>query len=160
MPRRRPESSRPRTCCNPREPLILGVPEVISTIDAVLGLTLLKAEFRSVMGYPGKSDVRLALLRNEINVDSQATPIFEQSVRPMLTRGQGGAAVCAGLMDGDRLVRDPAAPDLPSVAEVFRDIHGTDPSGPDGRPTRPWCAPIGNGGKILDDPQRCSAGGA
>src|SRR5712691_6254647 len=32
----------------PREPLILGVPEVISTIDAALGLTLLKAEFRSV----------------------------------------------------------------------------------------------------------------
>src|SRR5262245_62930632 len=27
----------------PREPLILGVPEVISTIDAVLGLTVLKA---------------------------------------------------------------------------------------------------------------------
>jgi tripartite-type tricarboxylate transporter receptor subunit TctC len=30
----------------PREPLILGVPEVISTIDAVLGLTVLKAPFR------------------------------------------------------------------------------------------------------------------
>src|SRR3981189_1633511 len=51
---------------DPREPLILGVPEVISTIDAVLGLTVLKVPFRSVTGYPGKADVRLALLRNEI----------------------------------------------------------------------------------------------
>jgi hypothetical protein len=29
-------------------------PEVISTIDAVLGLTLLKVKFRSVTGYPGR----------------------------------------------------------------------------------------------------------
>src|SRR5439155_26612110 len=64
----------------PREPLILGVPEVISTIDATLGLSVLKVKFRSVTGYPGKADVRLALLRNEVNLDSQATPIFEQSV--------------------------------------------------------------------------------
>ena len=72
---------------SPREPLILGVPEVISTIDAVLGLTVLKVPFRSVTGYPGKADVRLALLRNEINLDSQATPLFEQSVRPSQHRG-------------------------------------------------------------------------
>jgi len=43
-----------------------------ATIDAVLGLTVLKVKFKSVTGYPGKSDVRLALLRNEVNLDSQA----------------------------------------------------------------------------------------
>ena len=32
---------------NPREPLILGVPEVISTIDAVLGLTVLQGELQA-----------------------------------------------------------------------------------------------------------------
>src|SRR5256885_15964924 len=115
---------------SPREPLILGVPEVISTIDAVLGLTVLKVPFRSVTGYPGKADVRLALLRNEINLDSQATPIFEQSVRPTMKDGQAVPLFAQGFMDGDRLTRDPAAPDLPSVAEAYRELHGGAPSGP------------------------------
>jgi hypothetical protein len=133
----------------PREPLILGVPEVISTIDAVLGLTVLKVPFRSVTGYPGKADVRLALLRNEINIDSQATPIFEQSVRPTMKDAQAVPLFAQGFMDGDRLTRDPAAPDLPSVAEVYREIHGVDPSGPAWESYKAVARAIGNGGKIL-----------
>jgi hypothetical protein len=133
----------------PREPLVLGVPEVISTIDAVLGLTVLKAKFRSVTGYPGKSDVRLALLRNEINLDSQATPIFQQSVRPTVKDGQAMPLFAQGFMDGDRLVRDPAAPDVPSVAEVYREIHGAGPSGPQWDSYKAVARAIGNGGKIL-----------
>jgi len=134
---------------NPREPLILGVPEVISTIDAVLGLTLLKVKFRSVTGYPGKSDVRLALLRNEINLDSQATPIFEQRVRPTMKDGGAMPLFAQGFMDGDRLVRDPAAPDVPSVGEAHREIHGADPSGPQWDSYKAVTRAIGNGGKIL-----------
>jgi len=134
---------------NPREPLILGVPEVISTIDAVLGLTVLKVKFRSVTGYPGKSDVRLALLRNETNIDSQATPIFEQSVRPTMKDLQAIPLFAQGFMDGDRLARDPAAPDVPSVGEAYREIHGVDPSGPEWDSYKAVARAIGNGGKIL-----------
>jgi hypothetical protein len=134
---------------NPREPLILGVPEVISTIDAVLGLTVLKARFRSVTGYPGKSDVRLALLRNEVNLDSQATPIFEQNVRPSVKEGQALPLFAQGFMDGDELVRDPAARDVPSVGEVYRAIHGVEPSGPAWESYKAIARAIGNGGKIL-----------
>jgi hypothetical protein len=134
---------------SPAEPLVLGVPEVISTIDAVLGLTVLKVKFRSVTGYPGKSDVRLALLRNEINLDSQATPIFEQSVRPTVKDGQAVPLFAQGFMDGDRLVRDTAARDVPSVGEVYRDIHGMEPSGPEWESYKAVARAIGNGGKIL-----------
>jgi len=133
----------------PSEPLVLGVPEVISTIDAVLGLTVLKVKFRSVAGYPGKNDVRLALLRNELNLDSQATPIFEQSVRPTMKDGQAVPLFAQGFMDGERLVRDGAARDIPSVAEVYRDIHGVDPSGPGWESYKAVARAIGNGGKIL-----------
>src|SRR5215468_2538959 len=134
---------------NPSEPLVLGVPEVISTIDAVLGLTVLKVKFKSVTGYPGKSDVRLALLRNEVNLDSQATPIFEQSVRPSVKEGQALPLFAQGFMDGDELVRDPAARDVPSVGEVYRAIHGVEPSGPAWESYKAVARAIGNGGKIL-----------
>jgi hypothetical protein len=133
----------------PSEPLILGVPEVISTIDAVLGLTVLKAPFRSVMGYPGKGDIRLAFLRNEINVDSQTTPIFEQNVRATVAEGKAVPLFAQGLMDGEKLMRDPAAPDVPSLAEVYREIHGSDPSGPGWESYKAATRAVGNGGKIL-----------
>jgi hypothetical protein len=134
---------------HPREPLILGVPEVIATIDAVLGLTVLRANFRSVTGYPGKADVRLALLRNEINLDSQATPIYEQQVRPTIQQGQAVPLFAQGFMDGDHLTRDPAAPDVPSVAEAYREVHGVDPSGPAWESYKAIARAIGNGGKII-----------
>jgi hypothetical protein len=134
---------------HPKEPLILGVPEVISTIDAVLGLTVLRANFRSVTGYPGKADVRLALLRNEINLDSQATPIFEQSVRPTVRDGQAIPLFAQGFMDGDALTRDPAAPDIPSVGEAYRAIHGVDPSGPAWEAYKAVARAVGNGGKSI-----------
>src|SRR5215467_2721485 len=101
---------------HPREPLMAGVPEVISSIDMVLGLTLVKANFRAVMGYPGKAETRLALLRNEVNLDSQSTPLFETGVRPVVKEGKAVPLFTQGLMDGNRLVRDPGAPDLPTVA--------------------------------------------
>jgi len=138
-----------RDLLSPREPLVLGVPEVISTIDATLGLSVLKIRFKSVTGYPGKSDVRLALLRNEVNLDSQATPIFEQSVRPTVKDGQAIPLFAQGFMDGGHLVRDPAAPDLPSVGEAYRAIHGVEPSGPGWDAYKAVARAIGNGGKIL-----------
>jgi hypothetical protein len=139
----------PKDMLKPSEPLILGVPEVISTIDAVLGLTVLKAPFRSVMGYPGKGDIRLAFLRNEINVDSQTTPIFEQNVRATVAEGKAVPLFAQGLMDGEKLMRDPAAPDIPSLAEVYREIHGSDPSGPTWESYKAATRAVGNGGKIL-----------
>jgi tripartite-type tricarboxylate transporter receptor subunit TctC len=134
---------------NPSQPLILRVPEAISTIDAVLGLSVLKANFRSITGYPGKADVRLALLRNEINLDSQSTPIFEQSVRPSVKDGQAIPLFAQGFMDGDRLMRDPAAPDVPSVGEAYQAVHGVAPSGPAWDSYKAVARAIGNGGKIM-----------
>jgi len=134
---------------HPKEPLVAGVPEVISSIDMVLGLHLVKANFRAVFGYPGKAETRLALLRNEVNVDSQATPLLETAVRPVIKEGKALPLFGQGFMDGDRLVRDPAAPDIPTAAEAYREIHGVDPSGPAWEAYKASVRAAGNGGKIM-----------
>jgi hypothetical protein len=110
---------------------------------------VLMANFKSITGYPGKADVRLALLRNEINLDSQSKPIFEQSVRPTVKDGAAIPLFAQGFMDGDKLTRDPAAPDVPSVAEAYRAVHGVEPSGPAWESYKAVARAIGNGGKIL-----------
>jgi tripartite-type tricarboxylate transporter receptor subunit TctC len=134
---------------HPKEPLVAGVPEVISSIDMVLGLHLVKANFRAVFGYPGKAETRLALLRNEVNVDSQATPLFESSVRPVIKEGKALPLFAQGFMEGEQLVRDPAAPDIPTAAEAYREIHGVDPSGPEWEAYKASVRAAGNGGKIM-----------
>ena len=133
----------------PKEPLMAGVPEVISSIDMVLGLTLVKANFRAIFGYPGKAETRLALLRNEVNVDSQATPLFETAVRPVIKDGKAMPLFAQGFMDGDKLVRDQAAPDIPTAGEAYREIYGVDPSGPAWEAYTASVRAAGNGGKIV-----------
>ena len=133
----------------PGEPLIVGVPEVIATLDTVLGLKVLDVKFRAVMGYPGKNDTRMALERGEVNVDGQATPVYNSSVSPMIRSGLAAPIFAQGLMEGDMLVRDPAAPDIPTVAEVSKDIHGKPPEGPAWEAYKASVRAFGNAGKIL-----------
>ncbi|MBE2278231.1 MAG: hypothetical protein IAE87_18270 [Rhodobacteraceae bacterium] len=129
--------------------LVVGVPEVISTIDAVLGLEVLGADFRAIVGYEGKSDTRLALERGEINVDEQTTPLFNTSVVPLIEEGKAAPLFAQGFLSGEELVRDPAAPDVPSLAEVYEQIHGKPPEGPAWEAYKASIRAIGNGGKIL-----------
>ncbi len=139
----------PKQLLNPGEPLILGVPEVIATLDTVLGLKVLDVKFRAVMGYPGKNDTRVALERGEVNLDGQTTPVYHASVTPMVKSGVAHPIFAQGLMDGETLVRDPAAPDIPTVADVYRDMYGKDPAGPAWDAYKASVRAFGNGGKIL-----------
>jgi len=70
---------------------MLGVPEAISTIDAVHGLSLVRANFRAVTGYPGKAETRLALMRNEVNVDSSRRRCLIPAWRPLIKEGKAVA---------------------------------------------------------------------
>ena len=134
---------------SPSQPLILGVPEVIATIDSVLGLKVLDVKYRAVMGYPGKNETRLALQQGEVNLDGQTTPLYDSGVTPVVREGKAMPLFAQGLLDGETLVRDPAAPDIPTVAEVYREIHGREPQGPAWEAYKAVVRAIGNGGKIL-----------
>ena len=139
----------PKQLLDPPTPLVLGVPEVIATLDTVLGLKVLDAKFRAVMGYPGKVDTRMALERGEVNLDGQTTPLYREGVMPMVKSGLAEPLFAQGLLDKDKLVRDPAAPEIPTVAEVYEQIHGKPPAGPAWEAYKASVRAFGNGGKIL-----------
>ena len=139
----------PKQLLDPPTPLVLGVPEVIATLDTVLGLKVLDAKVRAVMGYPGKVDTRMALERGEVNLDGQTTPLYREGVMPMVKSGIAEPLFAQGLLDKDKLVRDPAAPEIPTVAEVYEQIHGKPPAGPAWEAYKASVRAFGNGGKIL-----------
>jgi hypothetical protein len=70
-------------------------------------------------------------------------------VRPVIKTGKALPLFAQGFMDGDRLVRDPAAPDVPTAGEAYREIHGVDPSGPSWEVYKASVRAAGNGGKIM-----------
>jgi hypothetical protein len=70
-------------------------------------------------------------------------------VRPTVKDGQAIPLFAQGFMDGDKLVRDPAAPDVPSVGEAYEMVHGVPPSGPAWDSYKAIARAIGNGGKIM-----------
>lgn len=152
----------PADLLDPEERLVLGVPGIISTIDAVLGLELLGADYQAIVGYAGKSDVYLAFERGEVNVDSQTTPVFLIRSMDAVEEGRAVPLFAQGLMGGDgALIRDPAAPDIPTVAEVYEQVQGKSPSGSAWEAYRTAVTAIGNGGKILmihaDAPEEAKA---
>jgi hypothetical protein len=139
----------PKDILKLKEPLFLGSTDPLSTIGSVVGLKLLKVPFKAVKGYPGKNDAMLAFQRGEVTTGDIATPIFKESMAPLLEDGSVKALFAQGILDGDNLVRDPANPDLPTIAEFYKEIYGEPPSGPAWDAYKQVIRAIGNGGKIL-----------
>lgn len=91
---------------------------------------LLGIEARSVWGFDGKGTIRVAYERGELNTDYQVTPAYTTNVQPLVDEGKAVPLFTFGIIgaDGD-VVTDPAFPELPTVKDVYRSIHGEDPSG-------------------------------
>jgi hypothetical protein len=139
----------PKDIPNMKEPFFMGITDPISTLTPTLQLMVLKAPFKTISGYPGKNDTRLALERGEISIDDQTTPVYLKSVQHIITSGGASALYAQGLLDGPNLVRDPAAPDVRTVADAYREIYVKDPAGPEWEAYKAVVRSIGNGGKIL-----------
>ncbi|HEX2227679.1 MAG TPA: hypothetical protein VHM64_11095 [Candidatus Binatia bacterium] len=122
----------PAEILKPLKPLIIGGLSRESNKDLALrmALELLGVPYRYVTGYPGESDLRLAIQRGEINYTSEGLTGYtmggaqlarEGTVVPIYQDGLAGS-------DGD-IVRDPRT-DLPTFREFFKTVRGTEPSGP------------------------------
>ena len=139
----------PKDILSLKQPLFLGSTDPLSTMGSVVSLNLLKVPFKAVKGYPGKNDALLSLERGETTVGDIATPIFNESVMPTVREGKTVPLYTHGMMDGDKLVRDPANTSLPNVQEFYREIYGQDPSGPAWNAYKTVVRAIGNSGKNM-----------
>ncbi|WP_199433656.1 hypothetical protein [Qaidamihabitans albus] len=100
-----------------------------------LDLTMLQAfdvlgtKLDATFGFEGRGPARLAFERGEVNVDYQTTSAYLTQVKPLVDDGKAVPLMSFGMLKDGEIVRDPNVPDLPTVEEVYRQLHGKAPSG-------------------------------
>jgi tripartite-type tricarboxylate transporter receptor subunit TctC len=113
------------------KPLLYGgIAAAASDLPALLSFEVLGLDVRSVLGFNGRGPIRLAFEQGELNLDYQFTPVYLTQVKPMIEAGKAvplwtGGSIQNGVLKG----RDPVAPELPSVYEVYESLNGKAPSG-------------------------------
>jgi len=108
-----------------------GITDPVGLIESLMALEMLGVEYRPVPGYGGRGDTRLAFERGELVINTQATPAYLSRVVPLIEEGTAITAYAIGFTAPDGSpVRDPAAPDIITAAELYEQIHGAPPTGP------------------------------
>jgi tripartite-type tricarboxylate transporter receptor subunit TctC len=107
-----------------------GISAIGLDLSVLLLLELLEIDARVVMGFEGRGPARLAFERGETSIDYQTTPAYLTQVIPLVKEGKAVPLMSMGFVnERGALVRDPAAPDLPTPYEVFQQIYGRKPDG-------------------------------
>ena len=116
---------------NSSTPLLYGgIAAAASDLPGLLSFEVLDIDVRSVLGFNGRGPVRLAFEQGELNLDYQFTPVYLTQVVPSVAEGRAVPLWTGGSMvDGVLKGRDPIAPELPSVYEVYEAMNGETPSG-------------------------------
>jgi tripartite-type tricarboxylate transporter receptor subunit TctC len=112
-------------------PLIYGgIAAAASDLPALLSFEVLDLDVTTVLGFNGRGPVRLAFEQGELNLDYQFTPVYLTQVVPSVEAGTAVPLWTGGAMENGVLsARDPIAPDLPSIYEVYEMMNGEAPSG-------------------------------
>ncbi|SDL02740.1 Tripartite-type tricarboxylate transporter, receptor component TctC [Franzmannia pantelleriensis] len=104
-------------------------PQAIGSMT-LAAFALLDLPHDAIFGYESRGPARLALEQGETNLDFQTTSAYTANVEPLVEEGIAVPLFSLGIIDTDgELVRDPAFPDMPTVAEVYEERHGEAPSG-------------------------------
>ena len=107
-----------------------GIAAAASDLPGLLSFEVLDLDVKSVLGFNGRGPVRLAFEQGELNLDYQFTPVYLTQVVPSVAEGRAVPLWTGGSMeDGVLKGRDPIAPELPSVYEVYEQMNGSTPSG-------------------------------
>lgn len=107
-----------------------GESPVGSDTTQLLGLEVLGVDYQPIFGFE-EGPQRIALEQGEIDLMYNTTPAFlGGGGQDLVDRGIARVLYTAGQLRGGEVVRDPAFPEVPTVAEVYEEIHGEAPSGP------------------------------
>lgn len=117
-------------------PLYFGYHDPLGYSAAILSMELLGVSYKPVSGYSGKGEVGLAFERGEVNIDMQNTLNYAARVEPLIEEGTAVPLFTVGRFKEGRFVRDPVAPELPTVWEVYEEVNGTAASGPNAKASR------------------------
>lgn len=107
-----------------------GITDPIGVIESIVALEMFEMNYRAVPGFAGRGDTRLAFERGELMITTQATPAHLARVRPMVQAGEAIELYAIGFVNPQgNPVRDPAARDIITAPELYREIHGRMPQG-------------------------------
>lgn len=111
------------------EPLIFGgIAATSLDLTTLLAFDLLSADVDATFGFEGRGPVNLALQRGEVDLDYQTTSSYGATVEPLVKDGNAVPLFSLGqVSDAGQIVRDPNFPKLPTVVEVYEDLHGQQP---------------------------------
>lgn len=124
---------KPADLLKPAEPLVYGgIGALASDLPILLSFEVLRLNVKTVLGFEGRGPIRLAFERGETNFDFQFTPVYLTQVVPLVREGKAIPLYTGGAPNerGELILRDAVVPDLPSVFEVYRVLHGAKPAGP------------------------------
>lgn len=85
---------------------------------------------KMVLAYAGSGPSRLAFLAGETNCTGESTLGYNTVIKPLVERGEVVPIFQQGIVDKQgNVVREPAAPPVPTVKELYQQVHGKEPSG-------------------------------
>ena len=105
-----------------------------TSLDLVpmLGFRLLGLDVQHVFGMKSRGEGRLAFERGEATIDYQTSSAYIMNSVPLVAEGKAVPLFSWGVADANgNLIRDPAFPDLPHIAEAIQTVTGKTPSGPE-----------------------------
>ncbi|MFC5730466.1 MULTISPECIES: tripartite tricarboxylate transporter substrate-binding protein [Nocardioides] len=111
------------------KPLVFGgIAATSLDLTTLLAFDLLSADVEATFGFEGRGPVNLALQRGEVDIDYQTTSFYGPAVEPLVEDGTAVPLFSLGQVDeAGEIVRDPNFPDLPTVVEVYEQLHGEQP---------------------------------
>ena len=124
---------KPADLLQPKVPLVYGgIAATGSDLPILLAFELLGLNVKTVLGFQGRGPIRLAFERGETNFDFQFTSVYLTQVKALVEAKKAVPLFTGGASDtqGNFTARDPVVKDLPSVYEVYKEIHKKEPSGP------------------------------
>lgn len=108
-----------------------GTSPVGLPLTTLLSFEVLGLEVSSLFGYESSGPARVAFEQGETNIDFQTTSAYFSNVESLVEEGSAIPLYAIGIIEDGELVRDPLFPELPTVKEVYEEIYGEEPSGPE-----------------------------